>query len=155
MNSKKLLICLTLLILLKQAKMMAIAAPVNDDEIKVVETETNNNNNELTIPQDEETIRATAGWLSNYLFAVKNIFFCNIENSVPNPIEGLQQIFNPTSGSNGRPMAVLGTFQTLFMPMPSLTEGLQQGQTIINGMNTLGGVFKPIVDGVQSIQQTG
>lgn len=48
-------------------------------------------------------------------------------------------------------MAVLGTFQTLFMPMPSFTEGLQQGQAIANGMNTLGSVFKPIVDGVQNI----
>lgn len=68
-----------------------------------------------------------------------------------NPLEGLQQIFNPNT-SGGRPMAVLGTFQTLLMPMPSLTEGFQQGQTIINGMNTLGSVFKPLVDGVQSIQ---
>lgn len=52
-------------------------------------------------------------------------------------------------------MAVLGTFQTLFMPMPSLTEGFQQSQAIANGMNTLGGVFKPLTDGIQSIQQTG
>lgn len=74
-------------------------------------------------------------------------------SNIPNPIEGLQQIFNPISGANGQPIAVLGTFQTLFMPMPSLTEGIQQGQTIINGMNTLGSVFKPLVEGVQNIQQ--
>lgn len=100
-----------------------------------------------TTPQPERTqndttveARVADGESTNPLGALGNL---------PNPIAGLQQLFSPSSGS-GRPMAVLGTFQTLFMPMPSLVEGVQQGQAIANG---LGSLFKPVVDGVQSIQQ--
>lgn len=77
---------------------------------------------------------------------LKNCFFLTENNNNANPLETLQEIFSPGEISNRAPMAVLGTFQTLLMPMPSI----QQGQAIVNGMQTLGGIFKPLVDGVQN-----
>lgn len=72
--------------------------------------------------------------------------------NLPNPVQGFQQLFNSNSlnGNGGNnPMAILGTFQTLLMPMPSMIEGIQQGQNVLNGLNMFSSLVKPLTNNSQ------